>query len=289
MSFGRIIKGVGSFYDVRTDAGELVRCRMRGVFRIKGLTPTVGDCVEFVSDADGTRITDILPRVSLMRRPAVANAVQNVIVIALKNPAISYLLLDKLLIESERSGLSTIICFNKCDLAKDGQIEYLKREYADCGAPLYFVSAQSGAGIAELDHALGDQITLFSGVSGAGKSSILSIITANSLETGTLSEKTQRGRHTTRHTELMVTANGKYVLDTPGFSSLTFTDLPPNELWRGYNEFREYSDCRYSSCVHINEPDCRVKEAVEKGLLSSLRYENYKAIYEEMKKNYKSY
>ena len=291
MGFGRIIKGVGSFYDVMAEDGQITRCRMRGSFRNKKIVPAVGDWVEFTREGEGdAAVVKIFPRASYLTRPVVANATQGAIVCAVKNPEISYVLLDKMLINNERCGLKSLICFNKCDLADHAQLDFLQENYRDCGAKLFFLCAKSGEGLEKLKEELAGQITLFSGVSGAGKSTLLSkFFPMRELQTGELSEKIQRGKHTTRHSELMPLENGAYLLDTPGFSSLELADLSPDELWRYYKEFYEYSDCKFNTCLHLNEPQCGVKSALEAGEISSLRYENYRCIYEELKKNYKAY
>ncbi len=287
MAKGRIIKGVGSFYDIMDENKTITRTQAKGVFRNRKITPMVGDVVEFVSDEDGSRITDIFPRTSVLSRPPVANATAGVIVCSVKNPDIAPVLLDKMLINNQKCGLETTICFNKCDLADEEFIDKLSQDYKDCGAGMIFVSALNDD-LEEIKNIIKGHITVFSGVSGAGKSTILSALTGKTLEVGGISEKSKRGKHTTRHVELMDVGED-FILDTPGFSDLEISDIPPEELWKYYPEFEEYSDCRFSTCLHMKEPECGVKNAVKSGLISKNRYKNYRYLYDELSKTYKKY
>ncbi len=285
--YGRIIKGVGSFYDVMDENKVVTRTQAKGVFRNKKITPMVGDLVDFISDEDGSRITNIYPRTSELSRPPVANATAGVIVCSVKDPDLAPVLLDKMLVNNQRSGLRTTICFNKCDLADEEYLEKLREDYKDCGAELIFVSALND-GLSEIKELIKGHITVFSGVSGAGKSTILSKISGKDLQVGTISDKSKRGQHTTRHVEL-IDVGDDFILDTPGFSDLEISDTDPDELWKYYPEFRDHSDCRFSTCLHLKEPECNVKNAVRDGLISKLRYKNYRYLYEELLKTYKKY
>ncbi len=292
MLSGIIIKGIGSFYYILEDTSKNVfQCRMRGSFRNTDVTPMIGDRVRFIpgeNNTDGT-VEEILPRESCLTRPAIANATQCVIVCALKQPNISTVLLDKMLINNEISGLKSIICFNKADLVDKKYIDSVMDIYRKSGAVLIATSTKTGRGLNALLDLLRDQITVFSGVSGAGKSTLLNgFISDREIEIGEISEKLKRGKHTTRHSELIVLDNGAYIFDTPGFSDLSLS-IDADELWKYYNEFYEYSDCKYHSCLHLKEPGCSVKKAVEEGYISLVRYENYKIIYEQLKKNEKKY
>ncbi len=290
MKTGTIIKGIGSFYYILNEQGEVIRCKMRGSFRNKKIVPAVGDHVEYTVENQGDGVVEsILPRKSYLSRPVVANATQGVIVSALKNPDISFIVLDKMLINNKLSGLKSIICFNKTDLVDKKEIDFIRRHYEKCGAQLLFTSGKTKQGLSELKDLLKGQISVFSGVSGAGKSTILGILcTEKIFESGELSEKIQRGKNTTRHSELCIMDNGAYIMDTPGFSDLDIS-LDPNELWKYYDDFYDYSVCKFNSCLHLKEPDCGIKKAVDNDFISRLRYDNYKAIYEELKKNYKEY
>ena len=291
MNQGIIIKGIGSFYYIMDDAtGEIIQCRLKGIFRSQKIVPMVGDCVLYDNDDLGDGIvTKILPRKSTLSRPMVANATQGVIVCALKSPDISTILLDKMLINNAASGLNSVICFNKSDLADASEKELLQLMYEKCGARLIFTSAVDKTGLLELSSLMKDRISVFSGVSGAGKSSLLKEFIINSdIEIGAISKKSNRGKHTTRHSELMILPGGGYIMDTPGFSDLEL-QLEPNTLWKYYPEFYPFSDCKYTDCLHLHEPGCHVKDAVERKEIPSERYNNYKKIYEETNKNFHKY
>ncbi len=287
MGSGRIIKGVGSFYDIMDENKHITRTQAKGVFRNKKITPMVGDMVDFVSDEDGSRITNIYPRTSELQRPPVANATAGVIVCSVKNPDLAPVLLDKMLINNQKSGLDTVICFNKCDLADEEFLEKLREDYRGCGAEMIFVSAVNDD-LSAISDKIKGHITVFSGVSGAGKSTILSKISGKDLQVGGISEKSKRGKHTTRHVEL-IDVGDDFILDTPGFSDLEISDTAPEDLWKYYPEFRDHSDCRFSTCLHMKEPECGVKNAVKEGLISRLRYKNYRYLFEELSKTYKKY
>ena len=292
MLSGIIIKGIGSFYYILDDESkEIFQCKLRGLFRNADITPMIGDRVRFVpgeNNSDGI-VEEILPRESCLTRPAIANATQSVIVSALKQPDISTVLLDKMLINNEISGLRSIICFNKADLADETFIDSVMNIYRRSGAVLIPTSTKTERGLNDLLHILHDHITVFCGVSGAGKSTLLNgFLSDREIETGDISKKLKRGKHTTRHSELIVLDNGAYIFDTPGFSDLSL-DIDANELWKYYNEFYEYSNCKYNSCLHLKEPGCSVKKAVDEGNINSVRYENYKIIYEQLKRVEKKY
>ncbi len=287
MGKGRIIKGVGSFYDIMDEDKNITRTQAKGVFRNRKITPMVGDIVDFISDEDGSRITNIYPRTSELSRPPVANATAGVIVCSVRNPDLAPVLLDKMLINNSVSGLETTICFNKCDLADEEFLEKLEDDYRGCGAKMLFVSAENDD-LSEVKDLIKGHITVFSGVSGAGKSTILSKISGKDLQVGGISEKSRRGKHTTRHVEL-IDVGDDFILDTPGFSDLEITDTPPEDLWKYYPEFIDHSDCKFSTCLHMKEPECNVKNAVKAGLISRLRYKNYRYLYEELSKTYKKY
>jgi len=287
IGYGRIIKGVGSFYDVIDSDGNITRTNVKGVFRNKKITPMVGDVVDFEDDNDGARIINIYPRSSELSRPPVANATAGVIVCAVKDPDLAPILLDKMLINNEKVGLKTLICFNKCDLADEETLLTLKDAYKGCGAGMIFISALNDD-LKELEDFISGEISVFSGVSGAGKSTILSKISGRDLQVGEISEKSKRGKHTTRHVEL-IPLGKDFILDTPGFSDLDVVDTAPEELWKFYPEFREHSDCKFTTCLHLKEPYCNVKNAVREGKISKLRYKNYRYLYEELKSTYKKY
>lgn len=278
MQKGIIIKGIGGFYYIKTDNGEIVECKARGVFRKKKITPMVGDRVE-VSNG---QILEILERTNFMIRPPVANIDVLLIVVAAKSPDPNLFLIDKLLVYAKSRGIDAVICINKTDLDKN---EELVKTYENAGYKVISVSAQTKENINELKKMLSGKTTAFSGLSGVGKSSLLNLISNSAMETGDLSEKIMRGKHTTRHVELFEIEGGGYVFDTPGFSSLELTeitDIDASELCEYFPEFSK-DECRFKTCIHVNEPDCQVKKMVDEGVISISRYENYKEMYNILK------
>lgn len=284
---GIIMKGIGGFYYVKTNS-DIVECRARGVFREENIVPLVGDKVRIrISDEDSSGyIEEIYNRSSQLIRPPVANITQAIIVMSVKKPDINTWLLDRFLIMAEHEKLEIIICINKSDLSMERANE-LKNIYETIGYKVIITSSHTGLGIDELNKVLDNNITVFAGPSGVGKSSILNMISKDfKLETGDISLKTKRGKHTTRHVELLELRDNAYVLDTPGFSSLNL-DFIKDEI-----EVREYfkeikrngKDCKFLSCLHVNEPYCNVKQQVEAGNISRERYENYLLFIDEIKK-----
>ncbi len=282
MEVGTIIKGIGGFYYVNTDNG-LIECRAKGIFRKKGMVPLVGDFVEVELNDDGKTgvVAKIFDRHSVLIRPAVANVSQLMLVAALDFPKPNTYVLDKLIASAEYAGLKIVLCFNKSDLTEDMSLPEL---YQKAGFDVVVVSAAEDFNISTLKERLKDEVTVFAGNSGVGKSSILNRIMKNDMfETGKISDKTMRGRHTTRHSELAVLPFGGYIIDTPGFSSFelssTEEDLP--------TLFREFEncvgECRFPDCRHLAEPDCKITAAVESGAISKSRHESYKLLYEEIK------
>ena len=288
---GIIIKGIGSFYYVLEPNEVVTECRLRGNFRNKKIVPAVGDRVEFTDEGnDGAVIVKVHERLSYLTRPVVANATQAIVVCAIKEPELSFLLLDKMLIHNSYCGLKSIVCFNKTDLASEEEISHIMETYKDCGAKLIFISAEQDESVSVVKELLSAHITVLSGVSGAGKSTLLNrLLDRKMMETGEVSHKIKRGRHTTRHSEILTVDKNSFIMDTPGFSTLTIDNIPCEKICEYYDDFYEFSDCAFSSCVHLKEPKCRVKEALDEGKISKLRYENYITIYEEAKKSYKKY
>lgn len=274
---GIIVKGIGGFYYVKAADSNVYECKARGIFRKNNITPTVGDRVEI--DTDDGSIIEIKPRSSYLIRPAVANIDAMVIVVAAASPDPNLFLTDKMLVNAQISGIMPIICINKTDLASaDGLLE-IYSHYNPIA-----LSAQAGEGTEKLVSLIKNKVTAFSGASGVGKSSILNLITDNEMETGAISEKNRRGRHTTRHTELLNLKDGGFVFDTPGFSSLEITGISHESLWEYFPEMKDKGNlCRFRGCVHIDEPDCAVKELLENGTLAPSRYESYKELYGALK------
>ncbi|MBU5314180.1 ribosome small subunit-dependent GTPase A [Tissierella carlieri] len=283
---GIIIKGIGGFYYVKTESG-IVECRARGIFREENLTPLVGDKVKIrISDEDNTGyIEEIYPRTSQLLRPPVANITQAIIVMSIKKPDVNTWLLDRFLIMAEHEKLEIMICINKSDLMPEKALE-LKTIYENIGYRVINTSVLTGIGIDELKIALDNNISVFAGPSGAGKSSLLNAVNRNfKLETGDVSTKTKRGKHTTRHVELLELHDNAFVLDSPGFSSLNIDFIEEEiQLKNYFKEIYKYGEnCRFISCLHGNEPDCEVKKQVEEGNIAKERYENYLLFLEEIK------
>jgi len=226
-----------------------------------------------------------LPRRSELIRPAVANVDQALVIFAIKKPQPNFNLLDRFLIMMEQQQLPTIICFNKLDIDEDGQGEEYRTIYEKCGYKTLLVSAKGGSGVTELKSMLAGKTTTVAGPSGVGKSSLVNCFQDNTvMETGSISDKIDRGKHTTRHTELIAVAEDTYILDTPGFSSLGMFGMEKEDLAFFYPEFAEHEQyCKFAGCAHMAEPVCGVKDAVEEGTIPKLRYENYRQLYEELK------
>ncbi len=294
MQEGRVIKAYNSFFYVLTEAEagqELVTCKLRGKFkksrRSIGVVP--GDRVRIDRLPDGSGVVEEqLPRTSLLKRPAVANITQVVLTFAAAQPDLHPLLLNRFLVLAEWSGIPKIvICVNKQDLYA-GDIGAFLKAYEQIGYPVLRVSAQQGEGIEALRQQLQGETTVFAGPSGVGKSSLLNRIDERlSLQTGQVSEKIKRGRHTTRVAELLPYAGG-FIVDTPGFSAMELTELDIQDLPGYFPEFRPHLDaCRFAPCSHTHEPNCAVKAAVAAGAITQERYDAYVNIYEEIKENQK--
>lgn len=285
---GTIIKGVGGFYYVHDGAGRIYECRAKGIFRNRNIRPLVGDRVVIQPLDEKKRqgsLTEICPRTSQLLRPAAANIDQALILFAAAAPKPNLDLLDRLLISMEIRKIPCIICFGKMDLA-DGRTEKRLREaYGGTGWPLLFISVYENRGLDEVRSLLYGKTTALAGPSGVGKSSLLNrLIPDADMETGEVSEKIQRGRHTTRHSQLFYMKENTFLMDAPGFSSLEIREISCEQLKDYYPEFRKYKgQCRFPGCVHINEPDCMVKQAAEAGTVSGRRYASYRFLYEELK------
>lgn len=224
-------------------------------------------------------------------RPAVSNVDQAMIVFALKQPNPNLNLLDKFLVMMEFQNIETIICFNKKDIANDSYMKELKQVYNNAGYKVVFASATEKEGVETVKDLLKNKTTVFAGPSGVGKSSMLNALTKDyTMETGSVSKKIGRGKHTTRHSELFEIEEDSFVFDTPGFSSLFVPGMSKEKLEHCFPEFENHMrQCRFIGCAHLNEPDCAVKEALNQGTISMSRYENYQLMYQELKEKEKQY
>lgn len=285
---GKIIKGIaGSYYVHTQEDARIYECRAKGIFRYQSIKPLVGDDVEINTDDQpegfGT-IVKILPRKSELIRPAVANVDQAMVIFAAAEPDPNLNLLDRFLAMMKRQKIDTVICFNKIDKVTKEKIDYLYEAYCKSGSRLVFMSLLTDEGLDGLKQLLKGKTTVLAGPSGVGKSTLINRLspTAN-MQTGEISRKIKRGRHTTRHSELIFVREDSYVMDTPGFSSLCIDEIDKDELKNYYPEFSVYQgNCRFSGCSHRSEPGCAVKEALAKKDISKVRYENYLILYEEL-------
>ncbi|MCD2346020.1 ribosome small subunit-dependent GTPase A [Clostridium guangxiense] len=280
---GIIVKGIAGFYYVKV--GEKVyECKARGKFRFNEMTPIVGDRVLISVDGDKGVIDKIQTRFNELKRPLVANITQAFVVFAMRNPNFNNDLFNKFLVLCEAKEIKPVICFNKIDMASDDEISNMKSIIETIGYEYVMLNAKSGIGMDALKDKLSGNVTVVCGVSGVGKSTIFNgLVGKEAMQTGDVSEKIKRGKHTTRHSEL-IELNGGFLVDTPGFSSLDIKFLETEELKELFPEFLKYSDmCKFSGCLHYKEPECEVKEAVNQGKIHKSRYDFYVSALEELK------
>lgn len=285
---GKIVKGISGFYYVHVVGSGIYECKAKGIFRRQDIKPLVGDNVELavISEEDHTgNIASILPRQNMLIRPAVANVDQALLIFAAASPEPNFRLMDRFLIMMAYQKIPVLICFNKCDLVEEHVRERLRGIYGGSGSRLLFVSAKEHKGLEALMQELDGRTTTVAGPSGVGKSSIINLLAPGAcMETGEISRKIQRGRHTTRHAELIHLSADGYIMDTPGFSTMYLPEIEKEELQQYYPEFASYEpECRFQGCSHITEPECGVKQALQNGNISSVRYENYCSLYTELK------
>ncbi len=285
MAEGIILKALSGFYYV-DDGTTITTCRGRGKFRHAKITPLVGDRVVFTKQGDGTgSVDEILPRKNEFWRPAVSNIDLLVMIVSGAIPITDPFLIDRVTSIAEGKGCESIICINKCDLDEGDDLFQI---YSQAGFRTLRVSAETGEGIDQLREIIADKVVAFTGNSGVGKSSILNALDPQmTIQTGEVSEKLGRGRHTTRHVELFRISCGAVVADTPGFSSFDTDKVSirrKEELADTFREFRPYlDDCQYVGCAHVKERGCAVLAALEDGKIPQTRHDSYVRLYEQAK------
>lgn len=289
---GKIIKGISGFYYVYVEGAGLYECKAKGAFRKQKIKPLVGDNVEIAVIDEANKLGNvekILPRKNELIRPAVSNIDMALVIFASAKPDPNFNLLDRFLCMMEYQNVPVTICFNKIDLVDQEKLKEYSGIYEPAGYNVIFTCTKTKEGLDSIRSLLEGKTTTVAGPSGVGKSSIINCLQSDiTMETGTISEKIERGKHTTRHSEIIPVSHDTYIMDTPGFSSMDVPGFEKEDLWTCYPEFvRHEPYCRFIGCSHINEPDCGVKAAVEDGEISPVRYENYKLLYEELKNRHK--
>jgi ribosome biogenesis GTPase / thiamine phosphate phosphatase len=279
---GTIVKGIAGFYYVKVQ-DEVIECKARGKFRFDELTPIVGDKVQISSEKGKGVIEKVLPRTTELIRPVVANVSQAFVVFAIKNPDINLDLLNRFLVLCEYNSLKIVVCINKTDLASKEDILEITRILQGTGYDIIYLKAKEGEGLEDIITRLSNNVTVLCGPSGAGKSTLINNLSGRKLmETGEVSEKIGRGKHTTRHSEL-IQINDGFLVDTPGFSTIDMDFIDKEKLQLCFPEFAEYlGNCRFSGCLHHKEPGCAVKKALEEGNINNIRYEFYIKTLEEL-------
>lgn len=285
---GKIVKGISGFYYVHVAETGIYECKAKGIFRNQKIKPLVGDDVEIVVLDEEKKIGNvekILPRTRELIRPAVANIDMALVIFAAAKPDPNFNLLDRFLCMMEYQKVPVTICFNKCDLVTEEQREVLRKIYELAGYELLFTSAKTQENVEKLKSVLQGKMTAVAGPSGVGKSSLINDLQdAVQMQTGGISDKIERGKHTTRHSQIIPIAENTYIMDTPGFSSMDLPGFSKEDLWTCYPEFVRFElGCRFIGCSHIGEPDCGVKTALAEGKISQVRYDNYVQLYQEMK------
>lgn len=279
---GTIIKGIGGFYYVKIN-NDIIECKARGKFRSKGLVPMVGDNVIISIKNNQGAIEDICKRKNQLIRPAVSNISQAFIVFALKNPEINLELLNKFLLQCEMKNIKSVVCFNKIDLEENFINHEAVKMVESAGYEYVFLNAKKGIGLDKIKDKFKGNVTVFCGPSGVGKSTILNKFVGTELmATGDISEKLKRGKHTTRHSEL-IEISGGFLVDTPGFSTIELSIDSKECLKEFFPEFFRYdSQCKFNGCMHYKEPGCSIKEALDKGEININRYNFYTKTLEEI-------
>jgi len=279
---GIILKGVGGFYHVKTSNG-VYTCKARGIFRKRDISPLPGDKVIIggIAETDMSgNIEEILERKSVLIRPTVANVDKVIITVAARSPEPDMLLLDKILITAMSRNIEAIVCVNKLDI-DESTYDKIYESYSKAGLIVLGVRKDKPETYKKLIEQMNGHINVFAGQSGVGKSTLMNnVLKSEVMETGSVSTKIERGKHTTRHAQLIELENGGYIVDTPGFSSYELEGIDEQMLTDYYPEFNQYlGECRFQDCAHINEPDCAVKEAVDIGAVAKDRYDRYVEIF----------
>ena len=274
---GTIIKGIAGFYYVRVEDKTVYECKARGIFKKRGISPAVGDKVDIsLTDEGKGVIEEIFPRKNIFIRPPIANIDCFIVVMAAAQPEPNFPVIDKFLVMADIHGTDIVVVVNKTDLADDKQIEKIKDIYGNL-YKLVFMSAKEKSGLEELEKLISGKTAAFAGPSGVGKSTILnSLLPHANAETGNISEKTRRGKHTTRHVEIFEAEGGGYIYDTPGFTSFDILETEEGELDLHFPEMAEYKgQCYFDNCRHLKEPSCAVREALAEGKIHPMRYKSY--------------
>lgn len=284
---GKIIKGIAGFYYVHLPNMGIYECKAKGVFRNRAQKPIVGDMVELEILDENIKtgnIINILPRNNSLVRPLVANVDQALVVFAVKDPAPNLHLLDYFIVRMEMESVPVHVCFSKTDIANDSETEHYYNIYKNAGYNVLLVSSKTDAGMEKLASILKGKTTVLAGPSGVGKSSIMNYLYPDAkAQTGEISKKLGRGKHTTRHSEIFCIDENSYLVDTPGFSSIRLPEMELDELRMSFPEYaKEEGLCRFQGCVHKGEPDCVVKDKVKSGELSAERYESYLLMVDEV-------
>lgn len=293
VSEGKIVKALSGFYYVISE-NVVYQCRARGVFRKRKITPYVGDIVQFEKNNQREGyILDILPRTNELIRPPIANVDQALVVVSVKEPDVSLQLLDKFLVHVEANDIDPVVCFTKMDLLSEKErkdFEEIVQIYRAIGYPVLLLSIKDEKSVDAVKPYLKDKITVVAGQSGVGKSSLLNALEPSlQIATNAISTHLGRGRHTTRHVELMSVAGG-LVADTPGFSSLDLSRFEEQELSMFFPEMKRLgSQCKFRGCTHLAEPQCAVKSALEAGEIAQSRYKHYETFYNEIKETKRRY